>query len=1204
MPYPPEVQLPLPKSVGSRLDGCGVALSPSAALPRTHQSPRNVRSASGCGSVVSASSVRSPATSGADDVRSLRNEVVELRAAMESDRQRAEQQQQLLSQLGEIATMGGTQLLLQRLAELELDNAKLRASAFVPPCSPTLADAVSPAKARLGRHLGTPPAESPARRLDMALDMGFSDTPEKRGEREREPASRHFSPSVSSQLSPTKRFSSDRSVSLPISPVPNIASRGSYKVRDSPVLCRSLSSADLREPTPSPVPSIVQSMSGSPRMRFAGRDRPPSRPGLLPAPREPTPSPNALLPTSVFRMHPRPAREDVVLPCVQPCAQPLYSDAQRRTSSPISVIRERVMGPGSAGLHPLPAAVMPRERRASFVEKPVDVTLEGPHILEEPTLDESCIVQYERQEERHDTEPEHEPEQDLEMQEAVPKPSCQSPGKQPSEHPLLEASLEESSIDAGQSQDAPSHDNPPPPEAPEAEVEGEKRSVLEGLLAKMFGGMGGAVTQPEVCTQDTHSASPLSPAVAPVAPSPMAEKVPLAEPRTEVQVERAEEARVGTEGVQSAPGVLSVPSVMSVLTEGSEGVVTSPLSAPAYPSLTQPVLIEERWVSRGTYPILNGADVVKPGVPPPQCIVRLSPLLESGNLHKYEADGVTGFYNSSPDKQFCLSFVFSSADVQVVAGIDCARAGNVFKVKIAPGETKPFVQGKIDGYKVTVQYGRPDVQFLRKHHAEQDCRIDALLRGEGVGGQTYIDLEFPPKQSSLCRSWEGTTTPRTWMRLSDRLDHTTHPVGLFVAPVQPNTIRLGSLGDVYCLSAMAVLAERPDLVHNAFVPAHNAGAHTLRLYEGGREVLVTVDTFFPYVAYCPAFVSHLTHPHELWVPLLHKAHAKMRGSYIAARRGRAVEALRAFTGLPLDCVQLSATPPCDYELVFDRLFAAKAKGWVCAIVTQTCALEDANGKKLRARGLLGSCAYCVVRAERVGGRLLVQVRNPWLSPRLWNGRWCHASAAWDEDPATTEAVGMRFEDDGCMWLEWDEVCGWFAQVAFLRTTPHRQATISMDMAACMPSCVISVDVEHAGHIHMTALLSRDKRSSEWSGDHVKVVVLTEHSSMWVCTEGENPYLPQGKHYIVAFMAAGDSAHAYGRLQLTVAAEKSIGLLRFFKPSASLVQSLLRADTDTSSAFLPADGEDPAQHSAPLECETQIRVPHHPAVDAITNCVKL
>eukprot|EP01061_Rhynchopus_euleeides_P003850 TRINITY_DN13138_c0_g1_i1.p1 TRINITY_DN13138_c0_g1~~TRINITY_DN13138_c0_g1_i1.p1 ORF type:complete len:656 (+),score=236.32 TRINITY_DN13138_c0_g1_i1:257-1969(+) len=569
-----------------------------------------------------------------------------------------------------------------------------------------------------------------------------------------------------------------------------------------------------------------------------------------------------------------------------------------------------------------------------------------------------------------------------------------------------------------------------------------------------------------------------------------------------------------------------------------------------------------------------------------------------------------GFYNSSPDKQFSLTFDFTSPEVERAPGADCTRDGKVFKVRIAPGETKPFVQGKVDGYKVTVQYGRPDVGFLMKQQAVQDRKIEELLQHRRsldeclAQRKPYVDVDFPPKQGALCRSWEGTTTPRTWMRVADLLPDS--HVGLFVAPVQPNTIRLGSLGDVYCLSVMAALAEETSLVQRIFKTSRHeqVGAYTLRLYDGGLETEVTIDSFFPFVGYCPAFVSHLTHPNELWITLLHKAHAKMRGSFIAARRGRALDALRAFTGFPLDCFSVSDTPPCDYQALFNKVRHARQRGWQCCVVTPSCAPDDTHGKKLRSRGLLGGAAYAITRAEQVDTRLLVQLRNPWLSPRLWDGRWCHTSSMWDEHPAVTESLGMRYEDDGCMWLEWEEVCGWFAQIAVLRSTPHRSATIAVELAACIPSCVIQLDVDAPCTLHTSALLSRDKRSGEWSTDNLRVAIMSRHGGVWEYTEESAVCVKRGRYFLVAFMCGGDCTSTYGRLHVTVSSEQPVGHLSCFQPSASLVQALLRADPETSLATLSPDDEDPAQPDAALECPMQLRVPQHATLNTTVHRVRL
>ena len=107
----------------------------------------------------------------------------------------------------------------------------------------------------------------------------------------------------------------------------------------------------------------------------------------------------------------------------------------------------------------------------------------------------------------------------------------------------------------------------------------------------------------------------------------------------------------------------------------------------------------------------------------------------------------------------------------------------------------------------------------------------------------------------------------------------------------------GGLGDCWMLSALAVIAERPDLIRNLIDPSTTtdfraSGKATFRLFIDGDWKNIVVDNHLPCrvstkkrkvtsigavgdeLAYAKANQS------QLWVPLLEKAYAKAHGTII------------------------------------------------------------------------------------------------------------------------------------------------------------------------------------------------------------------------------------------------------------------------------------------------------------------------------------
>lgn len=132
----------------------------------------------------------------------------------------------------------------------------------------------------------------------------------------------------------------------------------------------------------------------------------------------------------------------------------------------------------------------------------------------------------------------------------------------------------------------------------------------------------------------------------------------------------------------------------------------------------------------------------------------------------------------------------------------------------------------------------------------------------------------------------------------------------------PNDLLQGGVGDCWFLSALAVVAQRHDLIARLFVdtaPARS-GCYLLRLFLDGQWRRVVVDDQLPCVSNPNR--SHLagevglafsrTNNQQLWVCLLEKAYAKAHGSYHAISGGEISEALVDLCGMPTRTLHFDA----------------------------------------------------------------------------------------------------------------------------------------------------------------------------------------------------------------------------------------------------------------------------------------------------------
>ncbi|CAE7548171.1 sol [Symbiodinium natans] len=240
---------------------------------------------------------------------------------------------------------------------------------------------------------------------------------------------------------------------------------------------------------------------------------------------------------------------------------------------------------------------------------------------------------------------------------------------------------------------------------------------------------------------------------------------------------------------------------------------------------------------------------------------------------------------------------------------------------------------------------------------------------------------------------------------------------------------MGAVGDCWFLSALAVVAERPDLVLRLFrgeTATQRSGRYEVQLFLDGKWTSVVVDDQLPCVGAAnqrrpdgSGLVFSRAKDSQLWVPVLEKAYAKAHGSYKAISGGSVAEALQDLTGAPCESIDLEAVES-PGEL-WEQLVSYHLMGLPMGCGT-------AGHPELAEVGLVGYHAYSILDLQEVDHRdvpeplrcggsepiQLLKLRNP-HGMGEWNGEWSDNSVLWTELLETR--LGRSGSDDGTFWMD-------------------------------------------------------------------------------------------------------------------------------------------------------------------------------------------
>jgi hypothetical protein len=299
----------------------------------------------------------------------------------------------------------------------------------------------------------------------------------------------------------------------------------------------------------------------------------------------------------------------------------------------------------------------------------------------------------------------------------------------------------------------------------------------------------------------------------------------------------------------------------------------------------------------------------------------------------------------------------------------------------------------------------------------------------------FVQKNFAHKDSEFVHSSENAGIDECrWLRLHDASGSPTdsvharaHKPKLF-DHISPGDLAQGQLGDCWLIAALAVLAERPQLILNCFV--------TRNFNPRGKYRNIIIDDYVPCgrESLKPIYTRTNSGKHQMWPLLLEKAFAKMNGGYSKLSGGTPLTAMVAITGGVGE--QFAIT---EEDKRSDKLFIKlrKCLKHNCLLACSSKGKDNGSGAKgmNNTRGIVNGHAYSILgmyepmlTTDKVK---LLKLRNPW-GQFEWTGDWSDGSSHWKTYPGVSIEIGRpTVVDDGIFYMAWSDFVLYFGQVDIL-----------------------------------------------------------------------------------------------------------------------------------------------------------------------------
>ncbi|KAI1711398.1 calpain family cysteine protease domain-containing protein [Ditylenchus destructor] len=314
-----------------------------------------------------------------------------------------------------------------------------------------------------------------------------------------------------------------------------------------------------------------------------------------------------------------------------------------------------------------------------------------------------------------------------------------------------------------------------------------------------------------------------------------------------------------------------------------------------------------------------------------------------------------------------------------------------------------------------------------------------------ANNQTFVDDGFPHSSRSIgsMNMLERRDLSIVWLRPHQIVtrDGRIYRWSVFNDP-QPTDIEQGALGNCWFLSALAVVAERPDILEKIVITREfsHYGVYEIRLCVDGIWQSVVLDDFFPCHQKSKTMVFAVGRNNQLWVSLIEKALAKMYGNYAALRAGRSYEGLSTLTGAPSQYLSLEPddedTGPGfgipTLDLVWAQLLSAMEARFLmgCSCGAGKRHVDEEKYKKM---GLMSRHAYSILDVRQVDNHRLLRLRNPW-GTFVWLGDFGHGWTGWNQE--LRARLGSDSTQPGTFWIPFEQFAQYFDSVDIAQIREH------------------------------------------------------------------------------------------------------------------------------------------------------------------------
>ncbi|GMT16036.1 hypothetical protein PFISCL1PPCAC_7333, partial [Pristionchus fissidentatus] len=310
---------------------------------------------------------------------------------------------------------------------------------------------------------------------------------------------------------------------------------------------------------------------------------------------------------------------------------------------------------------------------------------------------------------------------------------------------------------------------------------------------------------------------------------------------------------------------------------------------------------------------------------------------------------------------------------------------------------------------------------------------------------TFVDDEFLPSQQSVGELHQdrGSAIPGklhsselVWLRptVMNREYESDFEWTVFNDPNSCDIIQ-GYLGDCWLMSALAMVAERPDVLEKIFLTKvySKIGLYQVRLCVDGVWRVITVDDFFPCRQSSRSFAFAYGRNKQLWVPLVEKAFAKALGKYERLRTGTVIEGFALLTGAPCESISLE-DDDLDKDLLWATLKSASEAGFIMGASCGAGGKQRIATETSQSHGLRTRHAYSVLDVRQEGCHRLIRLRNPW-GRRVWIGDWSDNWSGWPAD-LKRRLLPPGEHSPGAFWMPYADFLLHFYRLELAKLRDH------------------------------------------------------------------------------------------------------------------------------------------------------------------------